>query len=206
MSKHITPAQKKKALTLRAAGWTIATISDKTNISVSSLKRLFKNHSVKRGELKQSVIEEATNQLVQEASTLEAIKIEAASLLLDDLAMVKRLRSAMAEATDNLASTDTTEALQVMRAISAGAVALKSTSETLRKTLGIDKTEDTIEDLPELTIRVLTESEMEDIRAKASSLSSGVDNGMGGILKDADNDIITEGFEQPPTEPAAALN
>jgi len=70
MSKHITPTQKKKALTLRAAGWTIATISDRTNISVSSLKRLFKTHSVKRGELKQSIIEEATNQLVQEASTL----------------------------------------------------------------------------------------------------------------------------------------
>jgi len=93
-----------------------------------------------------------------------------------------------------------------MRAISAGAVALKSTSETLRKTLGIDKAEDTIEDLPELTIRVLTESEMEDIRARASSLSSGVDNDVGGTLEDVDNDIITEGFEQPPTEPATALN
>lgn len=205
MSKHITPTQKKQALTLRAAGWTITTISDKTHISVSTLKRLFQTHSVKRGELKQSVIKEATNQLLQEASTLEAIKIEAAALLLDDLAMVKRLRAAMAEATENLSSTDTTEALQVMRAVSAGSVALKSTSETLRKTLGIDKAEDNLDDIPELTIRVLTENEVEDIRTKSSNLSSGVADGLGGILTET-ADIITEGLEQPFTEPSAAPN
>lgn len=205
MSKHITPTQKKQALTLRAAGWTITTISDKTHISVSTLKRLFQTHSVKRGELKQSVIKEATNQLLQEASTLEAIKIEAGALLLDDLAMVKRLRAAMAEATENLSSTDTTEALQVMRAVSAGSVALKSTSETLRKTLGIDKAEDNLDDIPELTIRVLTENEVEDIRTKSSNLSSGVADGLGGILTET-ADIITEGLEQPFTEPSAAPN
>lgn len=93
MSKHITPTQKKQALTLRAAGWTIATVSDQTNISVSTLKRLFKTHSVKRGELKQSVVKEATNQLIHHASNVEAIKVEASALLLDDLAMVKRLRA-----------------------------------------------------------------------------------------------------------------
>lgn len=199
MSKHITPTQKKQALTLRAAGWTIVTISDKTNVSVSTLKRLFSKHHVLRGELKQSVIKEATNQLIQEASTLEVIKIEAAALLLDDLAMVKRLRAVMAEAAENISSTDTTEALQAMRAVSAGAVALKSTSETLHRSLGLDKTEDNLDDIPELTIRVLTENEMEDIRTKSSNLASGVADGVGGILTEAD-DIITEGFEQPPTE------
>jgi hypothetical protein len=120
--------------------------------------------------------------------------------------MVKRLRAVMAEAADNLSSTDTTEALQAMRAVSAGAVALKSTSEVIRKTLGIDKPEDNLEDLPELTVRVLTESEMEDIRAKASSLASGIEvgDGIGGVI--AEDEIITEGFDQPPTEPTATLN
>tara|TARA_R110002074_G_scaffold170005_4_gene332075 strand:+ start:104299 stop:104889 length:591 start_codon:yes stop_codon:yes gene_type:complete len=196
MSKHITPAQKKKALILRSAGWTITTISDKTNISVSSLKRLFKTHSVKRGEIKEAVIKEATNQLIKDAATIENIKIEAAALLQDDLVMVRRLRAAMAEAIDNLSSKDTTEALQVMRAISAGAVALKSTSETSRRTLGLDKIEDTLNDLPELTIRVLTENEMEEMKSKAANLSAGTEDGMGGVLTNhLKDEIVAEGFD-----------
>lgn len=194
MSKHITPTQKKQAITLRAAGWTITTISDKTDVSISTLKRLFKTHSVKRGELKQAVIKEATDQLLHDASNVEAIKVEASALLLDDIAMIKRLRTAMAEATENLHSTDTTEALQVMRAVSAGAVALKSSSETIRKTLGIDKSDDTLEELPELTVRVLTENEMADIRTKASNLSSGVDDGVGRGLTATGDEVVTEGF------------
>lgn len=197
MSKHITPVQKKKALTLRAAGYTQTVISDKTGVSVSTLKRLFMSHHVKKGELKKDVIDKAVNELLHDATALESIKIEAAALLLDDLATVKRLRVAMAEAIEKLEATDTTEALQVMRAVSAGAVALKSTSETLHKTLGLDKNDDLGEDLPELTIRVLTEREVDDIKTNSSNLSTGSDDGLGGILSKAiENDVITEGADE----------
>ncbi|NOQ93965.1 MAG: hypothetical protein GQ547_04925, partial [Methylophaga sp.] len=147
MSKHITPAQKKQALILRAAGYTITSISDQTNMSVSSVKRLFADHMVKKGELKQSVINKATDELLHDATAIEEIKREVASLIHDDLAQVKRLRMAMAEAIEVLEATDTTEALQVMRAVSAGAVALKSTSETLRKSLGMDRDDEVTGDL-----------------------------------------------------------
>jgi len=197
MAKHITPVQKKKALTLRAAGYTITSISDKTNISVSTLKRLFKEYSVKKGELKQAVINKATDELLHDATAVEATKREMASLVHDDLAQVKRLRTAMAEAIEVLTATDTTEALQVMRAISAGAVSLKSTSETLRKSLGMDKDDEVSGDLPELVISVLTEQEMSDIRIQAANLSAGIDDGTGGILGDEENDIIIEGMDEP---------
>jgi len=168
---HITPILKKKAITMRAAGFTQTVISDRTGISVSSLKRLFKSYSVEKGKLKQSVVNKATDELLQDAQTIEVIKREAASLLLDDLALVKRLRLVMANASDLLEASDVTEALQVMRAVSAGAVALKSTSETLRKSLGLDNEKESISDLPELTIRVLTKDEILSLQDKASQLS-----------------------------------
>jgi lambda repressor-like predicted transcriptional regulator len=198
MTKHITPPQKIQALTLRSAGYTITAISDKTNISVSTLKRLFKTHSVKKGELKKKVISKATDELIHDASTIEVLKREASSLIHDDLAIVRRLRAAMAEAIEVLEATDTTEALQVMRAVSAGAVALKSTSETLRKTLGMDKDDDATGDLPELVISVLTEDEMQDIRNHAASMSAGLDNGMGDFLSESiEDDVVIEGMDEP---------
>jgi len=197
MPKHITPAQKKQALILRAAGYTITSISDKTNMSVSAVKRLLKELMVKKGELKQSVIDKATDELLHDASAIEEIKREVASLIHDDLAQVKRMRTVMAEAIEVLTATDTTEALQVMRAISAGAVALKSTSETLRKSLGMDRDAEVSGDLPELVISVLTEDEMSDIRIQAANLSAGMDDGTGGVLDDVDNDVIIEGMDEP---------
>ncbi len=197
--KHITPKQKEQAIMLRAAGYTHAVIADKTNISMSALKRLFKTHSVRRGELKQSVIDKAKDELLNDANTIANIKLEAANLLFDDLAQAKRLRQAMAAATEYLEANNTAEALQVMRAVSAGAVALKSTSETLRKSLGLDKDDDLGDELPELVISVMTEDEMATIRHEAKMRSVGFDDGLGGLLPidddEADNEIVMEGYE-----------
>jgi hypothetical protein len=194
---HITPMQKKSAVTMRAAGYTHTVISDKTGISVSSLKRLFKEHVIKKGELKQSVIDKAIDELLNDAQIIELIKREANFLLRDDIAMVRRLRAVMAEATEVLEATDTAEALQVMRAVSAGAVALKSTSETLRKSLGMDKDDDIGGDLPELIISVLTEDEIQGIRNHSAKLSSGLDDGMGSVLpENFENEIVSEGVDE----------
>ena len=194
---HITPMQKKSAVTMRAAGYTLTVISDKTGISVPSLKRLFKEHMIKKGELKQSVIDKAVDELLNDAQIIELIRREANFLLRDDIAMVRRLRAAMAEATEVLEATDTAEALQVMRAVSAGAVALKSTSETLRKSLGMDKDDDIGGDLPELIISVLTEDEMQGIRNHSAKLSAGLDDGIGSVLpENFESEIVTEGLDE----------
>jgi hypothetical protein len=105
----------------------------------------------------------------------------------------------MAGATEKLDANNTAEALQVMRAVSAGAVALKSTSETLRKSLGLDKEDDLSDELPELIIRVMTDEELSAVRDEAKKRTLGFDNGLGGHLTfdndDAiDNDIVEEGY------------
>lgn len=190
---HLTPAQKIEALTLRAAGYTITVISDKTNISISSLKRIFKDHGLLKGKLKKEAVQKATNALLHDANAIDSIKREVAALILDDVAMAKRLREAMAQATEKLSATNTAEALQVMRAISSGAVALKSTSETLRKSLGIDKNDDLTEDMPELTITIMTEDEIEAVKVRARARTLG-------LVDDNDfiNDIVEYSEEEEP--------
>ncbi len=184
--KHITPTQKTEALTLRSAGYTLTTISDMTGISVSTLKRLFSEHGVSKGRLKQDVIDKARDALLSDTNAIDTIKQEVATLTRDDIAQVKRLREAMAIATEQLTASDTAEALQVMRAVSAGAVALKSTSETLRKTLGMDKEGDFDVELPELTISIMTDSEIEAVKEQAKSRSFGLDDELG----DTDEGIV----------------
>lgn len=188
-AKHITPQQKVEALTLRSAGYTNAVISDMTAISVSSLKRLFKEYSVDKGKLKKDAVKEATDTLVHDANAIEHIKREVSALILDDIALVKRLRMAMAEAADKLIANDTTEALQVMRAVGSGAVALKSTSETLRKSLGMDKDSDISDDLPELTITVMTDDEIEEVKQMARERVAGVTDGLGDKLPE-DGEVV----------------
>lgn len=197
MARHITPKQKEEVIALRLAGYTHAAIADKVDISLSSAKRLTAAHSVKRGELKQELIDKAKDELLNDASAVDNIKREAYSLLIDDIAMVKRLREVMAEATEKLKASDITEALQVMRAVSAGAVALKSTSETLRKSLGMDKDDEVSGDLPEIVISVLTEEEMENIRIQSTNLSTGIGHDTGDVLDSEENDVIIEGMDEP---------
>lgn len=184
--KHITPKQKTKALTLRAAGYTLTSISDKTGISVSTLKRLFSEHRVDKGKLKQDIVNKARDALLHDANAVDTIKQEVATLTNDDIAQVKRLREAMAIATEQLTASNTAEALQVMRAVSAGAVDLKSTSETLRKTLGMDKEGDLDGELPELTINIMTNKEIEAIKEQSKARSAGLDAGLG----DTDDTVI----------------
>ncbi len=187
--KHLTPSQKTDALTLRAAGHTVTVISDRTGISVSTLKRLFNDYDVRKGKLKKDAVEEATNALLNDTNAIENIKREVSAFILDDLALAKRLRTAMAEAADKLVAADTTQAVQVMRAISSGAVALKSTSETVRKSLGIDKDNEIDDDLPELKIQIMTEGEIEAIKQRARERVVGVSDGLDGVLPD-DNDVV----------------
>jgi DNA invertase Pin-like site-specific DNA recombinase len=173
---RLAPEQQQAALAMRAAGYSVAVIAERINVSVSTLKRLFKRCGVKKGSVSEELIEKATKELLEDAETVETVKREAATLLLDDLALSKQLRHAMAEATEKLIATDTAEALQVMRAVSSAAVALKSTSETVRKSLGLDKDDNAVDELPELTIRMMNNDEIEAVKEKARRRLEGDDN------------------------------
>jgi len=163
--KHLTTKQVTEAITLREAGFTLTSIAEKIGVSVSSLQRSFKKHSVKKASLRVKAVEKAREDLLSRVTSSESIKHEAAKLVCDDLAHSTLLREKAALTIESLNATDTAEAALSMRALVAYSTLLKNTSDTIRRGLGIDKSDmgESIEDLPDLTISEMTADDIEAI-------------------------------------------
>lgn len=164
--KRLTPDQLTEAVTLREAGYTIAAIAERLGVSVSSLQRAYKRLSVAGGSLKAEVIDQAREQLLAHVTSNEQIKQEAARLVADDLAHVRMLRAQAAATAERLTPSDTAEAALTMRALVAYSTILKNTSDTIRHSLTISGQPmiESVDDLPELPIRLITPEEIEELR------------------------------------------
>lgn len=163
--KTATPAEISEALALREAGYTALSISQRLGISVRSLQRHFAEHGVKKGTIKKEVLDAARADLLKRVTSDEAIREEAAKLINDDLAHARHLRDILVEAAEQLQATSLKEAVLVMRAAAAYSTAIKNTSDMMRHTLRIEKSiDDGDKELPELVVKELTSSEIEDLR------------------------------------------
>jgi hypothetical protein len=173
--RTLTPDQIAQALTLRAAGYTVTAISDKLTVSVRSLHRVFQRHAVSKGAASTELVEAARAELLRAVTSNEAIKAEAARIVADDLAHARQLRQRMADAAEHLVATNLPEAALVMRGAAAFSTALKNTSDTLRRSLRIDKAMEHVqpEDLPELVVRMITPEEVADMRAQDTKVEEG---------------------------------
>lgn len=198
--KHITPKMKAKIATMRSAGYSLASIADKCDVSISTVKRHIK--ATPKGGTTQKMLDEARQELIS-TLTDDEVKVQMASALVDEINISQRIRANIFETLEIIESTpptDIREAAQTMRALSSASTSLKLTGDTLRAGLGITQRglhENSTDNLPELVINNLTEEEMEKIREKSESLAAGIDDGMGGILDE--NDVVEEGFDEPET-------
>jgi hypothetical protein len=154
--KSINPSQTAEALVLREAGYSVTAIAERTGVGIRSLQRLFQRHGVRKGSIKAEMVEQARKQLM-DAVTSEAIKVEAARIVQDDLAQVRALRTRLALAAEQLTATNLVEAAVVMRAGAAWATALKCSTDMLRHTLRFDKKLEAEEEavLPDLIVTVI---------------------------------------------------
>ena len=159
--KSPSPEQIIEAVTLRAAGHTIASISDRTGISVRTLSRVFERHAAKKGEINAELVEAAKRDLIQTVTSNDWIKEETARLVADDLAHARLLRQRMADATGMLVANDLEEAALLMRAAAAYSTALKNTSELFRHTIRIERVLDAeeVENLPELIVLQISDED-----------------------------------------------
>lgn len=171
--KNLTLKQINTAIVLREAGYTLTAIAERIHVSVSSLQRAFKKHSVKKDSMKTKAIENAREELMGCVTSSEEIKLEAAKLVSDDLAHSRLLREKAALTIESLTATDTTEAALTMRALVGYSTLIKNTSDTLRRSLGLNNvdTDSAMEDLPELTIRELTADEIEELRDRTHEIT-----------------------------------
>lgn len=165
--KALTPEQASEALILREAGYTLMTVAERLNISVSTLQRLYSKNAVLKGSATQMVLNAARTELLNKLIA-DRVKEEAASIIADNLAHTRILREKMGAAIEQLNATNVTEAALVMRAAAAYSTALKNTSDMLRLSLRFDEAiEPQMEEtLPELIIRELTAEEIVAERAK----------------------------------------
>ncbi|MFP3925775.1 helix-turn-helix domain-containing protein [Pseudomonas sp. W5-36] len=160
--KQKTPDQETQAVVLREAGWTVSAIADRLAISVSTVQRLLKKHHVVAGAGTQALIEKAREELLTAAFSLEAVQQTAASLVADELALVRQIRQKIASSVENL---DPTNPI-AFRGLAAASTALKLTQDVTRRALPVDKLGQAmeIEELPELRIRIMTEDDVAEMR------------------------------------------
>lgn len=94
----------------------------------------------------------------------EAIKAEAARLVADDLAHSIHLREVILAASEQMKASSLRDAVQVMRAAAAYSTAIKNTSDIIRRSLRLEDRDDAGDELPELVVCELTNSEIEQLR------------------------------------------
>ena len=160
--KRLTNKQIIEAITLREAGFTLASIAQRLDISISSLQRAFKRHSVKRGSIHQNSIEKAREELLSHVTSTERIKEEAAKLVADDLAHSRLIREKAALTIESLTASNTAEAALAMRALVAYSTLIKNTTDTVRSSMGLSQ-DNVFEEMKEVSDLVITEMTAEEI-------------------------------------------
>ncbi|MGZ8957946.1 MAG: hypothetical protein ACXW0L_00520 [Methylosarcina sp.] len=159
-----TSDELKRAVTLRAAGWTLAAIVLETGISASTLQRHFKAHGVGRGTLSAEAVEQAQRQLIEDGF-FDSLKHQIAAAILDDLSLARQLRESALLTLEELTEDATTPPMIKSRSLAALATATKITSDILRRALRMDSGAlDQVKELPTLVITKMTEEECREIR------------------------------------------
>lgn len=183
LKKHTTPAQITEMLTLREAGYTVAHIAQRMSLSSRTVERHLAGHGIKKGSLKQELIDEARNEMLSLVKNDDIIREKMAALVADDIAITAKLRSVMLEATDKLHATNLEEAALVMRALAAASTTFKNTSDTSRHSLSIKKLSEDTANIPSLEITGITDEEAANLHRSKMLETAALD------LDDEDEDV-----------------
>lgn len=154
---------QKAAFTLRLGGWSLSAIAEKLGISTSSLQRLFNENSIKRGSITAKMIEAAKNELILN----DDLKHQIASMVKDDLALIRRSREAIALSLERIVNDESLPVVAKARAIAALTTSLGLSQSVYRKALNVSKIESAIDEtaLPSLTIHYMSENDEAQVRS-----------------------------------------
>ncbi|WP_404355793.1 hypothetical protein [Methylotuvimicrobium sp. KM1] len=185
-----TPDQIKRAILLREVGYTLASITEQTGISPTTLARHFRTHKPIKGTLKPEAIAEARRQLIEDGGLVNELKHQIASTVVDDYAQFLRLREATTLTLEELMNDGGLPAHYKTRGLAAIATTLRLSQELARKALGADNLQPEPTALPELTVRELTVEEIEGMRQEQRELSTLFEVG-----NSPDDDEVVEEFD-----------
>lgn len=158
-----------QAILLREAGWTIASITEKTGLSPSTLYRAFTKLDISRGSITKDTLKCARQELLKLSGLVGDLKQLIASQVKDDLSLSTYLRSGVAMALADLISDVTTPASMKCRAYASLATTLKLSSDIMRRALQIDDTRLSVTEIPTLTIVKMTQADIEAVQNRLNS-------------------------------------
>jgi AraC-like DNA-binding protein len=182
-----TADQIKQAIVLRDAGYSLASIADKTGVSVSTLARAFKRHGITKGGLNDEAITEARQQLLADGGLIDQLKHEIAAAVVDDISHVRQIREAAALLLEELMTDTSLPAHYKTRGLAALSTTLRLTQEAARRALKADEVQPEATELPSLTIIELTQDEIKQLRDEQAK---------DGVFDPPDIEVIDEGIEQ----------
>lgn len=183
--KHATPDQGAQAVILREAGYSLPTIAQRLDISLSTVQRLLKKHKAVAGATTQALIEKARDEMLNSALSMDSVQRTAAALVLEDLALSQQIRQKLFSALDLLEP----DSPIAFRSLAASATTLKLTQDVGRRALPLDKLEQAqeVEELPELQIRIMTELDVEEMRAHQRREEAEMRGDMEGVNDELEN-------------------
>lgn len=168
MSKRITPRQKAEVIALVEAGFSKSACARKVGISLSSVKRISTDPTIKPGRNHAELVAQATEAL-HNALSSDSAKRQLASLMVDDLAIAAGLRdhiSSLLERIEGLPVSNLKDAGAKARTLAAIATANKLNSDNLRQVIGLAAPQIEVDELPVLEVREMLPEEVKAIRDK----------------------------------------
>ncbi len=168
MSKRISPAIKAQVIAYLEAGFSKAATSRQAGVSLSTVKRIADDPSVKPGKHHAELVTAASESL-HSALSSDFAKKQLASLVVDDLAIAASLREEIAtllEQAKSMTPTNLKESGAKARVLSSAATAHKLSTDNLRAILSIAAPSVEVEELPELVVTEMLPDQIAEIRTQ----------------------------------------
>lgn len=168
MSSCISPAVRAEVIAYLEAGYSKAATSRQVGISLSSVKRIACDSTVKPGKNHAELVSAASESL-HRALTNDFAKRQLASLIIDDLALAAGLRdhtAALLEEIERMEVTTLKDAVAKGRVLAAIATTNKANSDGLRQVISLAAPNVEVDELPTLVVTEMTPEEVAEIRDK----------------------------------------
>jgi hypothetical protein len=160
----------KNAIAWRESGLTIAAISDKLKMPVSTVKALLKRFNVSKGASRDELVKVARQKLIDDSQLKDLIAAQIAASVSNQLAMARLIEDEVSMMFEELSKNKRLSLAIRSRALSSLASSCQIAQSIAFSALDINARRGEViqNELPDLVISSYSESEMEDIRTKAS--------------------------------------
>lgn len=173
--KHTTLSQIKQVMALRGIGATRAVIAVETGVSISTVSRICKRFSGRKGAVTAELIEASKKQLVERITDDRELQAKAAMLVADDLILGQIIREKITEGMIRMDMSEPSEVAANLRALNSASSALLSVQKVGRIATGADKLALERDELPVLTIRTMTDDDVKETKERIRRQMNGED-------------------------------